>query len=89
MSWGRSLYGRLGAAGLVNVEAAAHFEFRRGGSPGARLDKANLCQVREQMLHEQMLTSEEFDRMLQLLDDLAFVVAAPVMFSARGQQPWT
>ncbi len=50
MNWGRSLYGHLVAAGLVNVEADAHFEFRRGGSPGARLDKANLWQVRDQLL---------------------------------------
>jgi len=89
MSWGRSLYGRLVATGLVNVEADAHFEFRRGGSPGARLDKANLCQVRDQLLSERLLTSEELDRLLRLLDDPDFVVASPVMFSARGQQQRT
>jgi SAM-dependent methyltransferase len=89
MSWGRSLYGRLVATGLVNVEADAHFEFRRGGSPGARLDKANLCQVRDQLLGERLLTSEELDRLLRLLDDPDFVVASPVMFSARGQQQRT
>jgi ubiquinone/menaquinone biosynthesis C-methylase UbiE len=86
MSWGRSLYSRLAAAGLVNVEADAHFEFRPGGAPGARLDKANLCQVRDQLLGERLLTSEELDRFLQLLEDPDFVVAAPVMFSARGQR---
>jgi SAM-dependent methyltransferase len=89
MSWGRSLYARLIATGLVNVEADAHFEFRRGGSPGARLDKANLCQVRDQLLGERLLTSEELDRLLRLLDDPDFVVAAPAMFSARGQQQRT
>jgi len=52
LSWGRTLYSRLVAAGLVNVEAAAHFEFRQGGSPGARLDKANLCQVRDELLRK-------------------------------------
>jgi hypothetical protein len=89
LGWGRSLHGRLVASGLVNVEADAHFEFRRGGSPGARLDQANLSQVRDQLLGERLLTSEELDRLLQLLDDPDFVVAAPVMFSARGQQPRT
>jgi len=86
MSWGRSLYGRLVASGLVNVEADAHFELRRGGSPGARLDQANLCQVRDQLVDEQLLTSEDLDRLLRLLDDPGFIVAAPIMFSARGQQ---
>jgi hypothetical protein len=89
MSWGRSLHGRLVAAGLVNIEADAHFEFRWGGSPGARLDKANLCQVRDQLLSERLLTSDELDRLLRLLDDPDFVVASPVMFSARGQQQRT
>jgi len=89
MSWGRSLYGRLVATGLVNVEADAHFEFRCGGSPGARLDKANLCQVRDQLLGERLLTSEELDRLLRLLDDPDFVVASPIIFSARGQQQRT
>jgi hypothetical protein len=89
LSWGRTLYSGLVAAGLVNVEADAHFEFRQGGSPGARLDKANLCQVRDELLRKQLITSEELDRLLRLLDDPDFVVASPVMFSARGQQQRT
>jgi len=86
MRWGRSLYGRLVAAGLVNVEADAHFEYRAGGSPGARLDTANLHQVRDQLLGERLLTSEELDRLLRRLDDPDFVVASPVLFSAQGQR---
>jgi hypothetical protein len=35
---------------------------------------------------EQLLTSEDLDRLLRLLDDPGFIVAAPIMFSARGQQ---
>lgn len=75
--------GPLPDTGLVNLEADAHFEFRRGGSPGARLDKANLCQVRDQLLGERLLTSEELDHLLQLLEDPDFVVASPSC-SARG-----
>lgn len=86
MSWGRSLHDRLVASGLVNVAAEAHFEFRRGGSPGAQLDKANLHQVRDQLLDERLLRAEELDRLLHLLDDPNFAVASPVMFSAWGQQ---
>ena len=89
MSWGRSLYSRFVAAGLVNIEADAHLEFRPGGSPGALLDKANLRQVRDDLLRKQLVTSQELDRLLQLLDDPDFVVASPVMFSARGQQQRT
>jgi len=86
MNWGRSLYGRLVATGLVNVEGDAHFEFRRGGSPGARLDQANFRQVRDQLLGERLLTSEELDRLLRLLDNPDFVVSSPVLVSAWGQR---
>jgi SAM-dependent methyltransferase len=89
MSWGRSLHRRLVASGLANVTAEAHFDFRRGGSPGAQLDKANLCQVRDQLLGERLLTSEELNCLLRRLDDPDFVLAAPVMFSALGQQQLT
>jgi hypothetical protein len=89
LSWGRSLHRRLIASGLANVTAEAHFEFRRGGSPGAQLDKANLSQVRDQLLGERLLASEELDGLLRRLDDPDFVVAAPVMFSALGQQQRT
>jgi SAM-dependent methyltransferase len=86
MNWGRSLYSRLVSAGLVDVEADAHLELRWGGSPGAGLDQANLSQVRDQMLGQGLVPSEELDRMLGLLDDPNFVVASPLLFSARGQR---
>jgi ubiquinone/menaquinone biosynthesis C-methylase UbiE len=86
MSWGRSLYRHLVASGLANVDVDAHFEFRQGGSPGAQLDKANLSQVRDQLLGERLATSAELDRLLRLLDNPNFVIASPVMFSARGQR---
>jgi hypothetical protein len=45
--------------------------------------------VRDQLLGERLLTSEELDRLMRLFDDPDFVVASPVMFSARGQQQRT
>jgi SAM-dependent methyltransferase len=80
MSWGRTLYSRFVAAGLVNIEADAHLEFRPGGSPGGRLDKAN-CPRCGMNCRKQLITSEELDRLLHLLDDPDFVVASPVMFA--------
>jgi SAM-dependent methyltransferase len=87
MDWGRSLYRRFVAAGLVDVVMQGHIDLRSGGSPGAWLDKANLSQVRDEALREGLVTPEEIDRMLSLLDDPGFVFASPVMFSARGQRP--
>ena len=84
---GRSLYWRLVAAGLVSVGMHGHLDLRQGSSPGARLDQANLSQVRDEALRNGLVTPEEIDRMLSLLGDPEFVLASPVMFSAWGQRP--
>jgi len=86
-SWARSLYQRFVAAGLVGVGTQGHIDLRSGGSPGARLDKANLTQVRDEALRNQLVEQDEMDRMLTLLDDPKFVFASPIMFSAWGQRP--
>jgi SAM-dependent methyltransferase len=87
MGWGRSLYGRFIAAGLVSVGMHGYLDVRPGGSPGARLDQANLSQVRDQALGSGLVASEELDQVLSFLDDPDFAVASPVMFSAWGQRP--
>jgi SAM-dependent methyltransferase len=87
MRWGSSLYRRFVAAGLVDVGMEGSIDLRPGGSPGAQLDKANFSQVRDEALRKGLVTSEEMDRTLSLLDDPRFVFASPVMFSAWGQRP--
>jgi SAM-dependent methyltransferase len=87
MAWGSFLYRRFVVAGLVDVGMQGHIDLRSGGSPGARLDKANLSQVRDEALGNGLVTPEEMDRTLLLLDDPGFVLASPVMFSAWGQRP--
>jgi SAM-dependent methyltransferase len=87
MTWGSSLYRRFVASGLVDVGVHGHIDLRSGGSPGARLDKANLSQVRDEALRKELVTHDEIDRMLLLLDDPRFVFSSPVMFSAWGQRP--
>ena len=75
------------AAGLVEVSVEGRIELRSGGSPGARLDKANFSQVREEAVRKGLVTRDEIDRMLLLLDDPSFVYSSPVMFSASGRRP--
>jgi hypothetical protein len=69
------------------VGTQGHIDLRSGGSPGARLDKVNLTQVRDEALRNQLVEQDEMDRMLTLLDDPRFVFASPIMFSAWGQRP--
>jgi SAM-dependent methyltransferase len=87
MAWGGSLHGPFVAAGLVEVSVEGRIELRSGGSPGARLDKANFSQVREEAVRKGLVTRDEIDRMLLLLDDPSFVYSSPVMFSASGRRP--
>ena len=64
-----------------------HLAIRQGGSPGARLDRANFVQVREAAIAAGLSTSEEMDRMLTLLDDPAVACSSPMMFTAWGRRP--
>jgi len=89
MSWGSSLFRRFVAAGLVSVGMEGHIDLRPGGSTGARLDHANLSQVRDEAVREGFVTPDEMDQALCLLEDPGFVFASPVMFSAWGQRPQT
>lgn len=89
MSWGSSLYRRFVSVGLVGVGMQGHMDLRQGGSLGAKLDKANFTQVRDEAVRVGLVTPGEMDEMLSLLEDPGFVLASPVMFSAWGQRPQT
>ncbi|HET8853686.1 MAG TPA: class I SAM-dependent methyltransferase, partial [Ktedonobacteraceae bacterium] len=45
LTWGRSLYRRLRAHGLVSVGMEGYVAVREGGSPGTRLMRANFEQI--------------------------------------------
>jgi SAM-dependent methyltransferase len=85
--WGRSLYQCFVALGLAEVGMEGHLAVRPGGSAGARLDAANFAQVREAAIGAGLITAEDLDRMLALLDDPACAFASPTMFTAWGRRP--
>jgi SAM-dependent methyltransferase len=85
--WGRSLHRRFIELGLADVGMEGHLAIRQGGSPGARLDRANFVQVREAAIAAGLSTAEELDRMLTLLDDPAVAFSSPTMFTAWGRRP--
>jgi hypothetical protein len=68
----------------VGVEG--HLTIRQGGSAGALLDRANFTQARDAAVKTGLITAEEVDRMLALLDDPAVACASPTMFSVWGRQ---
>jgi hypothetical protein len=85
--WGRSLYRRLRAQGLVNVGMEGYVAVREGQSAGARLARANFEQIRQEATDAGLITDEEVTRMFTLLDDTDFAFGSHIMFSAWGRQP--
>jgi ubiquinone/menaquinone biosynthesis C-methylase UbiE len=85
-TWGRSLYRRLRAHGLVNVGMEGYLAVREGGSPGARLYGANFEQIREEAVNAGFITNEEVEQVLSLLDDPNFAISAHMMFTAWGRR---
>jgi ubiquinone/menaquinone biosynthesis C-methylase UbiE len=86
LTWGRDLYQRLRALGLIDVGMEGYLPLREGGSPGAHLMRANFEQIREEAIGAGLVTSEEVAHMLALLDDPDFVVSSPPMFTAWGRR---
>jgi ubiquinone/menaquinone biosynthesis C-methylase UbiE len=86
LSWGRDLYQRLRAQGLVDVGMEGYLALRAGGSPGAQLMRANFEQIGEEAVTAGLCTTEELAHMLTLLDDPDFVASAPPMFTAWGRR---
>lgn len=84
--WPRELYGRLRAAGLVEVGMEGHIAVCEGGSLGARLDAANFTQVREEVVAKGLITHAEVDSILTRLTDPNFAGFSPLMFTACGRR---
>lgn len=84
---GRSLPRRLRAAGLEEVAAEGRVFLWRGGSPGAALMRLNFEQLRGPILATGLVTAEEYADDLARLDDDAFEVRSPILWTAWGRRP--
>jgi hypothetical protein len=87
LAWGRRLYRCLREHGLVNLSLEGYVAVWKGGSPGARLTQANFEQIREEVVNAGLITNEEVDQVLALLDDPDFAINSLAMFTATGQRP--
>jgi SAM-dependent methyltransferase len=85
--WGRGLYQRLRACGLVEVGMEGHFAVWPGGSARARLDRVNFEHVRVEAVERGLITEGEFEQAMALLEDPTIAFSSPVMFSAWGRRP--
>jgi SAM-dependent methyltransferase len=87
LTWGRRLYQLFCEHGLVDVEMEGHLAIRRGSTPSAAIDRANLDMLRTQLMSAGLLNEQEIDANLALFDDPSVIYSSPVMMSARGRRP--
>jgi SAM-dependent methyltransferase len=85
--WGRMLFGRFRALGLVDVNAEARLSVWHLGSPGTSLMRATFEQLREALIEGGYITQQEFDRDIASLDDPAIMAPSPLMWTAWGRRP--
>ncbi len=85
--WAAGLPSRLRGLGLVDVRATTHVADVGGGSVASSVERANLAQVRDNLVAFGAAGAEEVDRCLELLGDPRFRFTMPLMVSARGRRP--
>jgi ubiquinone/menaquinone biosynthesis C-methylase UbiE len=83
----RQLFSRLRANGLVDVAAEGSLQMWHAGSPGASLLRANFEQLHRNMIDAGYITEDEFEQDLARIDDPAFLMPSPIMWTASGRRP--
>ncbi len=73
-------------AGLEHVGADA-YQVIDAGDAIRRLQRANIAQVAEQLVAQGVVTRDDLDRYLALLDDGQVHPRSPLLVSAWGRRP--
>ncbi len=84
--YGRMLFGRLRAHGLVDVGAEARVFMWERGSPGACLLRATYEQLQGAMIDANYITPQQFEEDVARLDDPDFVMPSAILWSAWGRR---
>ncbi|GIG62528.1 methyltransferase [Longispora fulva] len=87
LAWGSRIYGALGRHGLVDINATAHAEPWRSGSPGARLHEINSWQLESRLVGTGQVTAEDLAGFRRVLADPRFAVSSYLTVSAWGRKP--
>jgi len=85
--YGRLLFGRFRALGLVSLGAEAQMSMVQTASPLASLLRASYERRRGAMIDAGYITVEEFDRDLARMEAADFMMPSPIMWSAWGRRP--
>ena len=87
LRYGRLLFARLRASGLVDVDAEARVPLWRGGAAGGALLRANFEQLKGPILAAGRVDADQFARDLARLDEADFMRPSSVMWAAWGRRP--
>lgn len=84
--FGRRLFGRFQALGLVDVGAEGRSFMWSAGSPGPALMRTNFEQLRADMIAAGYVTEDEFEHDLAALGNADFRMPSPVLWAAWGRK---
>jgi SAM-dependent methyltransferase len=87
--YGRRLFGRLRAHGLVSISGEARAFMWQRGSPGAALVRATYELLRGAMIDGNYITQQQFGEDVARLDDPDFLMPSAILWSAWGRRPMT
>lgn len=85
--FGRLLFGKLRARGLIGVGTEARVYMWHAGSPGASTLRANYEQLRKAMIEGNYITQQQFDEDIARIDDPEFMMPSGILWSAWGRRP--
>jgi hypothetical protein len=85
--WARRIHGQMQRLSLVNVQSRITAPIWSGGDWGCKLIQSCIDQAREPLLNSGVLTADELDRIAELLDNPAFVLAGHPLVSTSGARP--
>jgi SAM-dependent methyltransferase len=86
LRFGRHLFGRFRAHGLVQVAAEGRLAIAHHGSAGVSLIKATFEQLRELLISADYVSQHQYEQDLARLDDPDFLIPTPIMWAARGRR---
>lgn len=84
---GRLLAHELKLNGLVQIGVEASVSLWGGQSKGTRLMKLNFEEMREPMINSGLISQEEFDADMKLIDQQDFLMPSPIMWTAWARKP--
>jgi len=85
LAYGRTLPRRLRAAGLIDVEADAHFPVTSPVAAG--LERATMLQLRDRLIAAGLASGEDIDRHVRTLGDGRLDVMTSPLISCWGRRP--